>query len=345
MAQGQDISRGEVERLDRSPVDRQVDRQWEARAGAVTPLDRMLVRLALARLGDPGCAVVLWDGDELSPPLAPVRFRVTVKSRRALLELCWDAASRFGDLFGRREVEVEGDLAKAMAEVNRIPDSAPGRFLRPAAPLVPPPLCPPLWERYARAQGAARVRRHYDLGNDFYRLWLDRDTMPVHLRLLSRAGAVPVPRSGGRIDVGQSLIEFRGVSLGYGATPILHNLSFTIEEGDFFAAVGPNGAGKTTILRAILRILVPRAGEIRLANRAASPLAFGYVPQERELDPIFPLTAQEIVLMGRTKRLGPWRRWGNEDRRIAVRSLEEAGIAHLARSLSRNCPEAKSSGP
>ena len=131
--------------------------------------------------------------------------------------------------------------------------------------------------------------------------------------------------------MGQSLIEFRGVSLGYGATPILHNLSFTIEEGDFFAAVGPNGAGKTTILRAILRVLVPQAGEIRLASRAASPLAFGYVPQERELDPIFPLTAQEIVLMGRTKCLGPWRRWGNEDRRIALRSLEEAGIAHLAK--------------
>ena len=119
------------------------------------------------------------------------------------------------------------------------------------------------------------------------------------------------------------------MSLGYGATPILHNLSFTIEEGDFFAAVGPNGAGKTTILRAILRILVPQAGEIRLANRATSPLAFGYVPQEREYDRIFPLTAQGIVLMGRTKRLGPWRRWGNEDRRIALRSLEEAGIATL----------------
>ena len=56
VAQGQDISRGEVERLDRYRVDRQVDRR-EARTGAVTPLDRMLVRLALARLGDPGRAV------------------------------------------------------------------------------------------------------------------------------------------------------------------------------------------------------------------------------------------------------------------------------------------------
>ena len=74
MAQGQDISRGEVERLDRYRVDRQVDRHWEARTGAVTPLDRMLVRLALARLGDPACAVVLWDGDELSPPRARSGF-------------------------------------------------------------------------------------------------------------------------------------------------------------------------------------------------------------------------------------------------------------------------------
>ena len=173
MAQRQDISRGEVERLERYRVDRQADRQWEARTGAVTPLDRMLVRLALARLGDPGCAVVLWDGDEMSPPRAPVRFRVTVKSRRALLWLCWDAASRFGDLYGRREVEVEGDLANAMAEVNRCLTARRAGFfdrLRRSS-------LPPLWERYARAEDAARVRQHYDLGNDFYRLWLDRDTM------------------------------------------------------------------------------------------------------------------------------------------------------------------------
>ena len=163
MAQRQDISRGGVERLDRSPVDRQVDRRWEARAGVVTALDRMLVRLALARLGDPGCAVVLWDGDELSPPRTPVRFRVTVKSRRALLWLCWDAASRFGDLYGRREVEVEGDLANAMAEVNRsITALRAGFFDRLRRSSLPP-----FWERSARAEDAARVRRHYDLGNDF----------------------------------------------------------------------------------------------------------------------------------------------------------------------------------
>jgi ABC-type Mn2+/Zn2+ transport system ATPase subunit len=132
------------------------------------------------------------------------------------------------------------------------------------------------------------------------------------------------------LDVGASLIEFRGVDLGYGLTRVFHDLSFTIEEGDFFAGVGPNGAGKTTILKAILGILKPQQGQIRLTQTKAGPLTFGYVPQERELDPIFPLSALEVVLMGRTKRLGPWRRPGKEDQTIALTSLDQAGIAHLA---------------
>ncbi len=135
--------------------------------------------------------------------------------------------------------------------------------------------------------------------------------------------------NGEGITVAASLIEFKGVDLGYGLTRVFHNLSFTVEEGDFFAGVGPNGAGKTTILKALLGILKPQRGQIFLACREAGALAFGYVPQERELDPIFPLSALEVVLMGRAKRLGPWKRPGKEDEKIALKGLEQAGIAHL----------------
>ena len=127
-----------------------------------------------------------------------------------------------------------------------------------------------------------------------------------------------------------SLIEFREVAVGYGLNRIFEGLSFTVEGGDFFAGVGPNGAGKTTILKAILGILHPQQGQIRFGRTQAGPLTFGYVPQEKELDPIFPLSAIEVVLMGRTRRIGPWRRPGYEDQGIARRSLEQAGIAHLA---------------
>lgn len=130
--------------------------------------------------------------------------------------------------------------------------------------------------------------------------------------------------------MGSSLIEFREVALGYGLNRIFEGLSFTVDEGDFFAGVGPNGAGKTTILKGILGILHPQLGQIRFGRTQAGALAFGYVPQEKELDPIFPLSAIEVVLMGRTKRIGPWRRPDNDDRAIARRSLEQAGIAHLA---------------
>jgi len=95
--------------------------------------------------------------------------------------------------------------------------------------------------------------------------------------------------------------------------------------------VGPNGSGKTTLLRGILKILRPQKGQILFAHpKEAKELTLGYVPQEREVDQIFPLSALEVVLMGRTKALGPWKRPGKGDRELALRSLAHAGIAHLA---------------
>jgi cyclopropane-fatty-acyl-phospholipid synthase len=159
----QEIYRDEAESIGRYPV--------AGGAGAATALDRRLVRLALARLGDPGCSVVLWDGAEVWAPHTPIRFRVRVHSRRALLALCRDPAARFGVLYGRGEVEVEGDLAAAMAEVNRSLAARPAGLFES----LRRHLARPRWG--SGAEDARRVRRHYDLGNDFFRLWLDRDTL------------------------------------------------------------------------------------------------------------------------------------------------------------------------
>lgn len=177
MTEGRDIAGGEAEPFDRFPADRCLG----GAGGAVTSFDRLLVSLCLRRLRNPRCGVVLWDGSELSPPATPVRFRVTVKNRRALLGLVWDPASRFGDLYSRREVEVQGDVAEAMAEVNR--SLAVRREVRPGRASMAS-----VRERYAQARDAARIRHHYDLGNDFYRLWLDRDTMQYTCAYYPEAG-------------------------------------------------------------------------------------------------------------------------------------------------------------
>jgi len=129
----------------------------------------------------------------------------------------------------------------------------------------------------------------------------------------------------------KKLIEFQTVSLGYGRRTVLKGVSFSLNEGDFFGIVGPNGSGKTTLLRGMLKVLRPQKGQIVFARPPDDQmLTFGYVPQEKEVDPLFPLSAMDVVLMARTKMLGPWRRPGKKDREIAMRSLDHTGIAHLA---------------
>ncbi len=129
----------------------------------------------------------------------------------------------------------------------------------------------------------------------------------------------------------ETLIEFQDVDLGYGRHAVLHGVSLSIEQGDLFGILGPNGSGKTTLLKGVVQVLQPRKGRIVLANPANAPaLRFGYVPQESRVNPYFPLPAMDVVLMGRTKALGPWRRPGRADRDIARKSLADAGIERLA---------------
>lgn len=129
----------------------------------------------------------------------------------------------------------------------------------------------------------------------------------------------------------ETLIEFQAVDLGYGRHAVLHGVSLSVEQGDLFGILGPNGSGKTTLLKGVVQVLHPRKGHIILTNPANAPaLRFGYVPQESRVNPYFPLSAMDVVLMGRTKALGPWRRPGRTDRDIARKSLADAGIERLA---------------
>jgi ABC-type Mn2+/Zn2+ transport system ATPase subunit len=128
------------------------------------------------------------------------------------------------------------------------------------------------------------------------------------------------------------LVTFDHATLGYGRRVVLRDLSFTINEGDFLGLVGPNGSGKTTVLRALLGTHPALSGTVV----RAPGLRFGYVPQRDQVDYDYPLTALDVVLMGRYDRIGLGRRPTSEDRARAMQALEQVGIPELAGQHLRN---------
>jgi ABC-type Mn2+/Zn2+ transport system ATPase subunit len=125
------------------------------------------------------------------------------------------------------------------------------------------------------------------------------------------------------------IVALEGAAVGYAGRPVLEGVHLDVAAGDFLVLVGPNGGGKTTIVRALLGTLPLLAGRLIRPR----PVRVGYVPQREHVDPIWPFTAGEVVLMGRLPALGPLRRPGSADRDAAERALDRVGIAHLARTM------------
>lgn len=125
------------------------------------------------------------------------------------------------------------------------------------------------------------------------------------------------------------LIEFRNVELGY-TRPILSEINFIVETGDFVGIVGPNGVGKTTFLRSVLGVLKPYSGDVITGGNDGQPIHFGYVPQRQVVDELFPLTVLDTVLMGRYRRIGLFRNPALADRERARECLANVGIEVLA---------------
>lgn len=95
--------------------------------------------------------------------------------------------------------------------------------------------------------------------------------------------------------------ECRGLTLGYGDEIILRDVNLAVPRGMFLPFVGPNGAGKTTLLRAFLGLVKPLAGALLTPFREDPP---GYVSQQKAIDPLYPVSVLEIVLMGAYRRMG-----------------------------------------
>ena len=127
-------------------------------------------------------------------------------------------------------------------------------------------------------------------------------------------------------------IEVKNLSFSYGDRPVLHNISFKVEKGEFVSILGPNGVGKSTLFRCMLGLLSGYSGEVlingqnsRKMTARESARQVAYIPQSS--NPSFNYSVSDIVLMGSTASLSRFASPGKKDFERCEWALEKIGIS------------------
>ncbi len=121
-------------------------------------------------------------------------------------------------------------------------------------------------------------------------------------------------------------MSLRDVSVEFDGQMALRNVSFDVDAGTLMGVVGPNGAGKSTLFNAIAGLLPVRRGKVTLHRVDRRSGALAYVPQRESVNWRFPVTAMDVVMMGRCCRLGWRRRPGKRDRELVDACLCRVGL-------------------
>lgn len=129
-------------------------------------------------------------------------------------------------------------------------------------------------------------------------------------------------------------IAVEDVSVRYGDVAALDGATVTVQPGRICGLIGMNGAGKSTLLKAVMGLVHPDRGTVRIngmdPQRARKSQVLGYVPQSEEVDWQFPVTVRDVVMMGRYGRMGLTRRPRVEDVEAVNRALARTHLEDFA---------------
>lgn len=124
-------------------------------------------------------------------------------------------------------------------------------------------------------------------------------------------------------------IEVHQLSVNYGHRAILWDLTFEVPAGRLVGIIGPNGAGKSTLIRTLVGMIQPLTGQIVIGRQLLTPAVatqIAYVPQRNAVDWDFPITVKELVMMGRYRMRGLFRRMRKEDQDSTEKALVKVGL-------------------
>ncbi len=134
----------------------------------------------------------------------------------------------------------------------------------------------------------------------------------------------------------KSAIVLSNLFFSYENLPVLEQKALDIEKGSFIGIIGPNGGGKTTLLKLLMGFIHPNRGQIRIlgVSPKEARTKIGYVPQVHKCDREFPITVQELVLLGALSKTSFFGSYPKEIKQKALDLIEELGLsAHLKKSF------------
>jgi manganese/iron transport system ATP-binding protein len=129
----------------------------------------------------------------------------------------------------------------------------------------------------------------------------------------------------------QPILDVQNITVRYNGHVALEDITFHLHEGERVAVVGPNGAGKSTLFKVVSGVLQPSTGEVNIfGSRPRGHVCIAYIPQRSQVDWNFPVSVADVVMMGRSAKLGPlnWPHKGDwEHVRHALETVELSDLA------------------
>ena len=125
-------------------------------------------------------------------------------------------------------------------------------------------------------------------------------------------------------------LTITGGAFSYGTTPALTDVNISVKPGEAMALIGPNGSGKSTLLKGVLGLIPLVEGSMGFGSTAEVDSGIGYLPQTEHIDPEFPVTLKQVVMMGRYRKMGLFSFPSSTDRAAVRKAIASVGLTNVA---------------